>query len=256
MMKNNRYSQRKKISKSSPSKKPQKIICGESTIELLLIAKNLYTINKDILNLLVKYLNSEDLIECTIWSNIPKKSDQSYLVEWEDFLLHFSKIMNFRVGDPKYELSLKGVQVLLDAGQDKWVKRGKWMLFNRWFNPIKPVRMVGRSTLEDVVELLSQPWFYGDISSFEASNLLRREQPGTFLIRFSQSPDAQFTISFTFKRDVLHYRLPFPLSAILENKSGVLNKDRYLVQYILKPFADSRPEKIACFNQYPKISLL
>jgi hypothetical protein len=53
-----------------------------------------------------------------------------------------------------------------------------------------------------VVELLKEKWFHGDISSAEAEKLLKAEPKGTYLVRFS-TRYASGSV-FTLKSNVSH----------------------------------------------------
>jgi hypothetical protein len=47
-------------------------------------------------------------------------------------------------------------------------------------------------------ELISQPWFFGYLSSKEAETLLCNHIPGTFLVRLSKAAPGAFAIAFVY----------------------------------------------------------
>jgi len=106
--------------------------------------------------------------------------------------------MNVNVHDIKYARALKGVQILLDAGHGT-VKYTNLEQFGGWFSPIQRVGEGPHSTFDEVVSLLSQPWFFGSLNGAQAATLLEEASNGTFLVRFSQNQGATFTISIKLK---------------------------------------------------------
>jgi len=82
---------------------------------------------------------------------------------------------------------------------------------------------VANGFLDRIVDLLSEPWFHGAIPTSHTENLLRLQQPGTFLIRFSNSQKNCYCISKVSKDKVIkHIVIPY--------KPGVgfeLEKKRY-----------------------------
>jgi hypothetical protein len=65
----------------------------------------------------------------------------------------------------------------------------------QWFGPMD---RNGTSFLNNLSNVTSKGWFFGDISRVEAESLLRVSGKGFFLIRFSASQPGSFTISFLF----------------------------------------------------------
>jgi len=82
--------------------------------------------------------------------------------------------------------------------------------FNRvlnWFGPFNNMPLV----FQNMQDLASEDWFFGDLDQYAANDRLAVEDLGTFLIRFSQAQQGVFTISYVGKKDgvceVIHERL-------------------------------------------------
>ncbi|XP_037954635.1 uncharacterized protein LOC119684627 [Teleopsis dalmanni] len=58
-------------------------------------------------------------------------------------------------------------------------------------------------------EMLSQVWYWGDISRRDAQRQLTDKPTGTFLVRDSETSECQFTLSFRIVNVTLHYRLEY-----------------------------------------------
>eukprot|EP01100_Stratorugosa_tubuloviscum_P013771 TRINITY_DN708_c0_g3_i1.p1 TRINITY_DN708_c0_g3~~TRINITY_DN708_c0_g3_i1.p1 ORF type:complete len:542 (+),score=245.95 TRINITY_DN708_c0_g3_i1:107-1732(+) len=91
--------------------------------------------------------------------------------------------------------------------------------------------------VDNIVTLLRQLWFHGDISTNQAQALLTKEKKGTFLVRFSSS-QAGFTISkITKDNTISHQRIDIThdgeCSITIKTKKGPKKfQERTLIQFI------------------------
>eukprot|EP01129_Flabellula_baltica_P016605 TRINITY_DN896_c0_g2_i1.p1 TRINITY_DN896_c0_g2~~TRINITY_DN896_c0_g2_i1.p1 ORF type:complete len:462 (+),score=107.21 TRINITY_DN896_c0_g2_i1:181-1566(+) len=91
-----------------------------------------------------------------------------------------------------------------------WVHIETFGSFCSWFGPIRDPEVTPwtENILEYTREILSRPWFHGDLSQRESQVNLSNTPGGTFLIRFSTSQPGNFTISeMTPERRVKHKRI-------------------------------------------------
>jgi hypothetical protein len=77
-----------------------------------------------------------------------------------------------------------------DYSDTGFVTIHKFADFLNGFGPLKS------SPIEQLVNVLSSPWFHGFLSSNEAEKLLEKHLPGTFLIRFSKSKAGSFALAY------------------------------------------------------------
>jgi len=142
--------------------------------------------------------NGQNLIS-NFWSEATRNYG-SEEVPWDEFKKVFSKIMNILPENPKYGVPLRAVQILLDAVNGP-VRHSSFYQFVQWFSPIQavPQNQNGRSTFDEIVSLLSQPWFFGKLSANKATRLLENVKPRTYLVRFSENQGSSFTVSIRAK---------------------------------------------------------
>jgi len=109
--------------------------------------------------------------------------------------------------------------------------------------------MEERVLFDDVVNLLSQPWFFGNVSAKKATSLLENASGGTYLVRFSQNLGSSFTVSLKPKKKettIQHYRVTCPPN------TPIINAITALVKKVdgKKPLDRGRPaEYVALFTQ-------
>ncbi|KAK2918745.1 hypothetical protein Q8A73_003116 [Channa argus] len=60
---------------------------------------------------------------------------------------------------------------------------------------------------ENYVSFLPHPWFAGPVSRLEAEQHLRRQDPGVFLVRESESAPGEFSVSVSYGDRVEHFRV-------------------------------------------------
>eukprot|EP01120_Amphizonella_sp_Union-15-10_P007506 TRINITY_DN2538_c0_g1_i1.p1 TRINITY_DN2538_c0_g1~~TRINITY_DN2538_c0_g1_i1.p1 ORF type:complete len:499 (-),score=110.21 TRINITY_DN2538_c0_g1_i1:204-1700(-) len=92
--------------------------------------------------------------------------------------------------------------------QEEVVSLEKFGKILTWFGPIfDPRDSTEQTFLDRVRNVMSQPWFHGDVDTSSAQALLAGKPGGTFLVRFS-SMDGWFTISqITEDRSIKHQRI-------------------------------------------------
>lgn len=74
-----------------------------------------------------------------------------------------------------------------------------------FFGPIPPSK---KTFLKDLVDVLKQPWFCGDLATAQAENQLQNAEVGTFILRFSNSIVGNFVISKVSKPHTIeHFRI-------------------------------------------------
>jgi hypothetical protein len=83
----------------------------------------------------------------------------------------------------------------LDGGRSGYVSQYKFSEFIQGFGPLS-------QSIEKMNALFDAKWFHGYISRRESEFLLNSAEPGTFLLRFSESDAKSFAISFKSKNKI------------------------------------------------------
>jgi len=99
--------------------------------------------------------------------------------------------------------------VLVDANQN--VSSARWLYLLQWYSPLLPntasqTERESGFTLEDMMTVIGQSWFFGFIDPAEAGNILLKSRPGAFLFRYSSTPKF-YTLSANNKHRVGHWRI-------------------------------------------------
>jgi len=137
-------------------------------------------------------------------------------VEWDKFKREFLILMN--TSENAREKEIAAVKALLSAeGISPKVTLSNFQHFARWFKPLRPCGGADLSTLDEVKQLVSAPWFWGEMDSNKAADVLSQAKRGSYLVRFSAKSEGQFTISYVIKtpkgtNTVTHTRLSLPLN--------------------------------------------
>jgi len=103
------------------------------------------------------------------------------------------------------EKVLLQMKAILDNCNTDYVSQFKFSEFVKGFGPLK-------LCIQNMNDLLIQPWFHGFLSSSEAEYLLRDELDGTFLIRFNGFKTGSFISSF--KKNQKTYHMPIETCVI------------------------------------------
>eukprot|EP01114_Cavostelium_apophysatum_P017825 TRINITY_DN5379_c0_g1_i6.p1 TRINITY_DN5379_c0_g1~~TRINITY_DN5379_c0_g1_i6.p1 ORF type:complete len:1028 (-),score=216.85 TRINITY_DN5379_c0_g1_i6:67-3150(-) len=120
--------------------------------------------------------------------------DQTIMVDWNEFVAVLRRTIPF---DDEAE---KQLRYILDNSNTGFVSMYKFSDFLNGFGPL-------RWCVSKVQAVLNSEWFHGFLSSQEAERFLDRQQPGTFLIRFSKSKAGSFAIAYvdpTHRNSVTH----------------------------------------------------
>jgi len=149
------------------------------------------------------------------WQNALKRSklgpDE---VSWGSFLADFASISNAFLSSP---LPAGVVAMAAHLGVDvsstepppekQTIKQSTFNRVLNWFGPFNNMPLV----FQNMQDLASEDWFFGDLDQYLANDRLAVEELGTFLIRFSQAQQGVFTISYVGKTagvcEVIHERL-------------------------------------------------
>jgi len=123
---------------------------------------------------------------------------------WNQFCVEFYKL----VGEPltrDRDLNYKCLQKLLIPEEQDFVTLDRFGYFSKWFSPLT------KGVLDRLREVLSLPWFHGDISRKECEALLSSFKKGAYLVRLSMTEPIQvspFTVSKVSGRgEVNHQRI-------------------------------------------------
>jgi hypothetical protein len=74
----------------------------------------------------------------------------------------------------------------------------RWNEFLKGFGPMK-------NCLENLHEMLAQPWFHGFLSKSDSTKLLEVEPVGTFMVRFSSTKPGSFSLAHTMQNNVVNH---------------------------------------------------
>lgn len=102
----------------------------------------------------------------------------------------------------------QSIKLVLDEHNSGYVTVYKFSKFINLFGPIK-------ESLSTRLEFLSNPWFQGHLSQYEASKLLESYPPLTFLIRFSDPECNAYAINFRTENQQL-----FNIKVEISNTNG------------------------------------
>jgi len=143
-------------------------------------------------------------------------------VPWSDFLNAFGKLLRLLPtqhsnlpltwvlthkpevlkDSPTLEIDVKCLKAILadeskkgsENEDDSLVSLEKFGNILKWFGPLVNAQDT-QNILVKIRNLMTEPWFHGDISTNESESRLLNKNEGTFLVRFSTSTPGCFTIS-------------------------------------------------------------
>jgi serine/threonine protein kinase len=141
-------------------------------------------------------------------------------VPWEEFVpalcdfLNIPKIDKTLIESPSRDpmiLNFKCLKSLLAEKPKALAERDTAEVvnlehFGRVLNYFGPLTDANHTVLDNIRELLRQPWFHGDISTDISKSKLANQPPGTFLIRFSSGVDGWFTLSFVTQHGAIRHQ--------------------------------------------------
>jgi len=176
---------------------------------------------------------SDDKRNIKIWSDAVAsgggKADND-TVKFEHFLDQYASVMETRglfnmEKPPPLTQALAAIMNVDLNLKSPTVKKDDWFRLFNWFAPIS------NKTAAYVHELVTKPWFFGQMTQFDANNRLMFSKPGTFLVRFSATVLGKFTVSYVGKvgnsNQVVHTRLeeacvPSALAGWVESRKKLL----------------------------------
>ncbi|KAL6077604.1 protein kinase [Balamuthia mandrillaris] len=123
---------------------------------------------------------------------------------WAKFQKAYYKYFNLspKIVDTKGETKIQCLKILIADNETETVTIENFARALECFGPMENL-----AWLDKLGEILSKPWFYGDINTKEAEVLLAAKKPGSYIVRFSSDPGS-FTISCKNKQSELaHYRI-------------------------------------------------
>lgn len=160
----------------------------------------------------IKYQNILTNISDQIIEEVEKKKTSS--IPWTEFESIIRKVYP---KDRKIK-HLSSLEFLFDPLCEKQkaqveISRLKELL--KWFNPIiesddyenKAIGNTVGYSIEEVIDLSSQPWFVGFVSKDLAKEYLEQKEEGTYLFRFSSTNPGEYALSVTSKNGVAHWRI-------------------------------------------------
>jgi serine/threonine protein kinase len=145
-------------------------------------------------------------------------------VPWGEFQDALIEALKLPMADPQHkerlELNFKCLKALLAAQpkaqtttkKSECVSLRNWGKILQWFGPIKVPDVTATQSqqhvtfMDDITNILRQPWFHGDTDLQRAQELLSGKPAGTFMIRFS-SLEGWYTISQIHGRIIQHQRI-------------------------------------------------
>jgi len=142
-------------------------------------------------------------------------------VPWIDFQEALVTTLHLPINEPQHkdriELNFKCLKALLatqpksqtTTNKNETVALRNWGKILQWFGAIRDPEATPTNTatfMDDVTNILKQPWFHGDTDLQRAQELLSGKPAGTFMIRFS-SLEGWYTISQIHGRIIQHQRI-------------------------------------------------
>jgi len=139
------------------------------------------------------------------WKNFGKKGESPQSVSWTDFVRGFSKFLEVpNANTPELEKTIewKCLGAILEIEKTKQtVTHENFLRFLSWFGPVRTGAVEGLAFLKQIVTLLQQEWFHGNIGDKEAEKRLlsdpRSKNTALFLLRFSKK---QSTYTMTYRK--------------------------------------------------------
>jgi len=131
------------------------------------------------------------------------------------------------------------------------VTAANWTVYVDWF--LLSGDSGPRNKLTILVDILKQDWFWGNQSETDADNVLAFSEPGTFLVRLSQTTKGVFTLSWVEIKDdspvIKHERITQYAEVLVKlvNKLVETKKKKDSKTKTLRIPAPGRPDKYASF---------
>ncbi|PRP80490.1 hypothetical protein PROFUN_11712 [Planoprotostelium fungivorum] len=115
------------------------------------------------------------------------------MVKWDLFLERFNQVLPQALQTNEERV----IRHILDNSESGFVSARQFEYFMKGFGPIE-------QCYDNLRTVMGKQWFQGFLSSREAHLLLFCEDPGTFLVRFSNSRPGSFAIAFRTASTVHH----------------------------------------------------
>jgi len=180
------------------------------------------------------------LIDCAIkdrkgnqfWKeNFLKNRD----VEWNLFWRKFSTLLSYQEITEENKKCL--MKLLGLKNEEQKVNIENFGFLFEWF----PLDIPGQSFMQMIRILCSKDYFFGELDTEEAFDLLKNQDNGVYILRLSSSNPGSFTLSFVFKEKIYHKRFT------PENGKFVFDEKKYdniiscieSIQYLKKPCSGS-----------------
>jgi len=173
-----------------------------------------------------------DLTGRVFWNRFFKNTDK---VQWERFIDEFCRYFNYN--NSNIDPFIRCIKYILVGNREEfsYVNIDKFGRFLDYFGPIME-NYTKTNFLNKIRNLVSQPWFYGYLGTEDATVLLRLQDPGSFLVRFSTSERGYLTISQVLqygpgKKEIRHIRIRHaPLSSDYNYQGRTYNSLSSLVE--------------------------
>jgi len=161
------------------------------------------------------------------WSRVKKENAKQVL--WEDFKRELALLINKSSNVENMETEFEALHALLGVhktgDEDQYVTEEAFYRFLKWFPFFNEDK---ENLLKNVLDMVSQPWWFGDVTEKKANVLLKNEDPGTFLIRYSSSLEGKFVISFVKEESVKGQRTVVHQRFSLDPKDPIFLKCKKL----------------------------
>jgi len=172
---------------------------------------------------IISYLDNV-IIDVAVQDKIGRKLWQTKFlarddVPWTEFSDALVRTLNLPINDTqhkeRFDLNLKCLKALLatqpkvqTTAKSETVALRNWGKILQWFGPIRDPTTTSHTAtfMDDITNILKQPWFHGDTDLQRAQELLSGKPAGTFMIRFS-SLEGWYTISQIHGRIIQHQRI-------------------------------------------------
>jgi len=136
------------------------------------------------------------------WSNLTRE-EQTKEVPWKIFKREFAAFIKRSSDVKRMKLQFKALHALLGVqktgDKEQFVTEEEFNRFLNWF----PLQDQDKDKIVDnVYDLVTKPWWFGDITEQTATAYLKNAESGTFLIRYSSSYLGKFVLSYVIEEQV------------------------------------------------------